>query len=205
MSTPDESPDATFLQITPWEDAVIDTRGYDPRSSYVEQFWLAVLGPSSVWFLRHLAERFEQEPAGFVLDVALCSGALGLGTGLGRHAPFTRTVTRCCQFSMAQRFGVGGLAVRRKLPPLSRNNAARLPDPVQQRLTAWQEWELAVDSSHRGLLRARRLGLSLIQSGEDFDGTLRQLLRWGLHPAVAQPGAEWAWARSAELNLDEAA
>lgn len=192
-------------EITPWEDPVIDARGYDPRSSYVEQFWLAVLGPSSVWFLRHVAERFEREPTGFTLDVAECSAALGLGTGLGRHAPFTRTVTRCCQFSAATRFGAGGLAVRKKLPPLARSHALRLPELVQQRLAAWQEWELAVDSSHRGLLKARRLGLSLIQAGEDFDGALRQLLTWGLHPAVAQPGVEWAWARSAELSLDDAA
>ena len=203
--SPDDSPATRHFEVTPWDDPVIDARGYDPRSSYVEQFWLAVLGPSSVWLLRHLAERFEHEPNGFTLDVTACSAALGLGTGLGRHAPFTRTVTRCCQFGAAQRFGTNGLAVRKKLAPLSLSHAARLPELLQQRLTAWQEWELAVDSSHRGLLKARRLGLSLIQAGEDFDGALRQLLAWGLHPSVAQIGVEWAWARSAELSLDDAA
>jgi hypothetical protein len=33
------------LQILPWADPVIDQVGYDPRSRYVERFWLGILGP----------------------------------------------------------------------------------------------------------------------------------------------------------------
>ena len=40
------------LTIRPWADPVIDRVGHDPRSSYVEQFWLAILGPSTTWLLR---------------------------------------------------------------------------------------------------------------------------------------------------------
>ena len=137
------------LDIIPWADPVIDNQGYDPRSTYVEQFWLGILGPSSVWFLRHLAERLEAEPEGFPLDVMHCAGALGLGGGAGRNAPVMRTISRCCQFGAAQRFGVKGLAVRRKLPPLARHHAARLPHGVQLRLEAWQQWELRIDPSQR--------------------------------------------------------
>jgi hypothetical protein len=36
------------LQILPWSDPVIDQVGYDPRSRYVERFWLGILGPSSM-------------------------------------------------------------------------------------------------------------------------------------------------------------
>jgi hypothetical protein len=32
----------------PWIDPVVDRRGHDPRSTYVEQFWLGTLGPSGV-------------------------------------------------------------------------------------------------------------------------------------------------------------
>jgi hypothetical protein len=33
---------------------VVDTLGFDPRSSYVED-WLGILGPSTTWLLRRLA------------------------------------------------------------------------------------------------------------------------------------------------------
>jgi hypothetical protein len=38
----------TTLTIRPWPDALIDTLGYDPRSRYVETFWLPTLGPPSI-------------------------------------------------------------------------------------------------------------------------------------------------------------
>src|SRR6476469_8174847 len=83
----------THLTLLPWPDTVIDQVGHDPRSEYVERFWLGVIGPSCCWFLRHLAVRFEAEPDGFDLDVAECARALGLGAGLGRNAPLGRTLT----------------------------------------------------------------------------------------------------------------
>jgi len=35
------------LTIRAWEDPVVDALGHDPRSEYVERFWLPVLGPPS--------------------------------------------------------------------------------------------------------------------------------------------------------------
>ena len=46
-ATPPASPPAT-LMIRPWPDGVIDALGHDPRSTYVEQFWLGILGPATV-------------------------------------------------------------------------------------------------------------------------------------------------------------
>jgi hypothetical protein len=37
----------TTLTIVPWPDPTIDTLGHDPRSVYVETFWLPILGPTS--------------------------------------------------------------------------------------------------------------------------------------------------------------
>ena len=37
------------LAIRPWADEVIDRVGFDPRSPYVERFWLGVIGPSTTW------------------------------------------------------------------------------------------------------------------------------------------------------------
>jgi len=78
------------LTITPWADPVIDTLGHDPRSPYVEQFWLAILGPSTTWLLRRLAAGLEASPAGFELDLDETARSLGLGTRGGRNAPFMR-------------------------------------------------------------------------------------------------------------------
>src|SRR5258707_9795928 len=42
------------IYVRPWPDEVVDRVGYDPRTPYVERFWLCVLGPSTVWFLRRV-------------------------------------------------------------------------------------------------------------------------------------------------------
>src|SRR2546427_9798851 len=89
------------LTIRPWPDQVIDALGHDPRSAYVEQFWLGILGPSTTWLLRRLATGLEAEPAGFALPLADTARALGLGNQNGRHSPFIRALGRICQFDLA--------------------------------------------------------------------------------------------------------
>src|SRR5690349_3340775 len=86
---------ADSLTIRPWPDAVIDTVGIDPRSSYVETFWLGVLGPSTTWLLRRLVNGLEASPAGYDLDLTDTARQLGLGDKGGRHSPFVRALTRC--------------------------------------------------------------------------------------------------------------
>lgn len=36
------------LTIRPWPDDVIDSLGHDPRSHYVETYWLGILGPPTM-------------------------------------------------------------------------------------------------------------------------------------------------------------
>ena len=121
MPVPQPAPEAvdTTLIILPWPDPVVDPVGYDPRSPYVEQFWLGVLGPTTVWLLRRLASGFDAYPDGFEIDIVETAAALGLAATASRNGPFARTVSRCVQFGMAHESG-WGLAVRRRLPPLSR-------------------------------------------------------------------------------------
>src|SRR5438270_6260756 len=88
------------LHIRPWPDAVIDTLGHDPRSAYVERFWLGVLGPSSVVFLRRLASALESSPSGFTLPLEETARTLGLGMRGGRNSPFLRAITRCAQLHL---------------------------------------------------------------------------------------------------------
>ena len=86
---------ADTLEIRPWPDPVIDSLGHDPRSSYVEQFWLGILGPSTTWLLRHFAAGLEENPAGFEMDLPAVAKQLGLGDKQGRHSPFMRSLARC--------------------------------------------------------------------------------------------------------------
>lgn len=182
------------LHIRPWPDPVIDRVGHDPRSAYVERFWLGILGPSTTWLLRRLAAQLETAPAGFDLPLAETARSLGLG-GEGRSSPFMRALSRCCQFQLAAPEEAAVLAVRRKLPPLNRRQLARLPEGVQAEHQRWLDDDLHTPSIDKLRRRARSLALSLLELGEDLETTERQLLRWRFHPALCQEAALWAWQR----------
>ncbi len=185
----------TVLPVRPWPDPVIDALGHDPRSAYVETFWLGILGPSTTWLLRRLAAALDASPAGFDLDLADTAAALGLGAKGGRHSPFMRALSRCCQFDLAIARPDGTLAVRRKVPPLNRRQVLRLPPSLVAAHQAWQEGELQTPAAEQQRRRARRLALSLLELGEDVDATERQLLRWKFHPGLCRESAAWAWDR----------
>ena len=196
--------DRDWLTIRGWPDPVIDHVGHDPRSAYVERFWLAVLGPSTTWLMRRMAAGLEAHPAGFDLPLSETARALGLG-GDGRHSPFVRALTRCCQFELAQPADEGVLAVRRKLPPLNRRQLVRLPDALQADHQRWQEAELQAPPLEALRRRSRRLALSLLELGEDLEATERQLQRWRFSPALARQAAAWAWERHLAAAAEAAA
>jgi hypothetical protein len=183
------------ISIRPWPDPVIDPLGYDPRSWYVETFWLGILGPSTTWLLRRLVAGLELSPDGFELDLADTARALGLGDRGGRHSPFLRALHRSVLFELAQPREADTLAVRRKVPPLSRRQIVRLPDSLQEAHQRWQEQQLQVPAHEDQRRRSRQLALSLLELGEDREATERQLLRWRYHPALAKESTAWAWDR----------
>lgn len=189
---PADVPSAVILPIRPWPDGVIDALGHDPRSAYVERFWLGILGPSTTWLLRHLATGLDASPEGFDLDLAQAAQALGLGSRGGRHSPFVRALSRCCQFDVAEARPDGVLAVRRKLPPLNRRQIARLTPELAAAHQAWQDAQLQTPAHEQQRRRARRLALGLFEVGEDVGGTERQLLAWKFHPALSREAAAWA-------------
>jgi len=193
-----EASPASSLSIRPWPDGVIDALGHDPRSQYVERFWLGILGPSTTWLLRRLAAGLEEKPAGFDLHLAETAQALGLGARGGRHSPFMRALARCCQFDLAEAREDGVLAVRRKVPPLNRRQITRLPEILQSAHENWQRDQLETPAIEQLRRRCRRLALSLLELGEDVDASERQLMRWKFHPALARESAAWAWARHRE-------
>lgn len=193
-AAPPEAP-AVTLTIRPWPDPVIDSLGHDPRSAYVETYWLGILGPSTTWLLRRLVAGLEADPAGFELPLAETARALGLGDKGGRNSPFMRALTRLVQFDLAQPHGDPVLTVRRKVPPLNRRQVLRLPAVLQAQHQALQEADLRVPAVEAMRRRGRQLALSLLELGEDLEAAERQLLRWRYHPALARECAAWAWDR----------
>ncbi len=188
---------APTLQIRPWADPVIDEVGHDPRSPYVEQFWLGVLGPTATWLLRRLAAGLEDAPAGFDLELVEVATQLGIGHTPGQHSPFVRSIHRCCRFGAAELVADSTLRVRRKLPPLTRTQIERLPETLRRSHETWtaaatSTTEVRVEQLRN---RARHLALSLLELGEDGEATERQLHRWRVHPAMAHDATAWALAR----------
>jgi hypothetical protein len=127
------------LHVYPWPDQLVDKVGFDPRSTYVEDFWLAILGPSTVWLLRRFAAGFDYSPDGFDLDLAETARSIGISDRSSRHAPFLRAMNRTVQFGLARLQGPDALAVRRRIPPLARRHLRQLSPALQQRHAAWQE------------------------------------------------------------------
>ena len=181
------------LHVEPWVDPVVDALGHDPRSGYVERFWLGVLGPSAVWLLRHLADRLDAEPDGLDLDVVATGRAIGLGSR--SMTSLSHTVGRLATFGQARFEGADTLAVRRRLPPLSRRQVEHLPEPLRSEHAEWLGRSLAHPDAEQMRQRARALALSLVELGEDYDATERQLHRWRFHPAIAHQAVKWAWAQ----------
>lgn len=186
------------IHVEPWADPVIDQLGHDPRSPYVEKFWLAILGPSTVWLLRRLAEHLDEQPEGFTLDVAETAQALGVGMRGGRNSPFMRSLDRSCRFGAARYVATATLAVRRKLPPLNRPQVARLPVSLQEEHRSWIGQLPSHPDPELMKRRARQLALSLLELGEDRESTERHLHRWRFHPAVSFDAVRWAEQRRAE-------
>lgn len=179
------------VTVRPWEDEVLDRLGYDPRSAYVERFWLGVIGPSTTWLLRRIAAGFDASPEGFAMPLGETARALGLGDRAGRNSAFVRTLNRMVQFDLARVAGPEEIQVVRRLPPLSRRHTQRLSPVLQQAHERWQssQAEMPAEAARR---RSRQLALSLLELGEEPDGVERQLLRWRYHPALAHEAMTWA-------------
>ena len=129
---------AETLRVTTLADPVLDRLGHDPRSTYVERFWLPVLGPSCLLLLRRLAAELEQQPDGFTLTTAQWAREMGVGMKGGKNGPLWRAVERACRFGAAQRNGEL-LAVRRRLPPLTARQVERLPTELREAHSHWVE------------------------------------------------------------------
>jgi hypothetical protein len=140
------------LDVIPIRHPVIEALGHHPTSDCAERFWLPVIGPSALWAHRRLTAGFAAHRSGYQLDLSTLGREIGLGAGTGRNSPIVRTLARLVDFQLAEIID-DRLDVYTSLPPLTRRQAARLPDHLAQR-----HWELA-GRNHDGLRRTGGLGL----------------------------------------------
>ncbi len=119
------------LWVEPWRDLITEENGHDPRSRYVEQFWLGVIGPTAAWLMRYVAHEFDNSPDGFELSVAEIALQLGISPKAGPRGGLHRTLHRLVMFRLAAE-GHASFAVRRRLPPLNHAQLRRLPEHLQR-------------------------------------------------------------------------
>ncbi|MBA3288838.1 MAG: hypothetical protein H0U21_12610 [Acidimicrobiia bacterium] len=187
------SPDAlpTHVRVVPWIDPVVDRRGHDPRSCYVETFWISVLGPTATWLMRRLVAGFDDHPDGYELDVEATARSLGLSLTKGTASPFAKAVQRCVMFGMAQRLA-SGWAVRRRIPVVSQRHLDRMPEPLQLAHQRWTRADLRLDE----LARAHTLASAMLAAGDDCGVLEPQLVRLGIPAPAAAEACELVRARS---------
>jgi hypothetical protein len=168
------------VRITPWIDPVVDRRGHDPRSSYVERFWLSILGPSATWIMRRFVAGFDEHPDGYDLDVEPTARSLGLSVSKGPASPFARSVQRCVIFGMAAPRS-DGWTVRRRMPAVSQRHLGRLPEPLQRLHAQWTTTTVSLGE----LERAHALARAMLGAGDDPGVLAAQLVAVGVSPPAA--------------------
>ncbi len=187
-----DTPDT--LIISRWVDPLLDKLGHDPRSRYVERFWLPVLGPSTIVFLRHCADHLDGTPASTSVELELAAIArhLGLGHKGGRNSALTRTILRSCRFGAARAGRGNALELRRGIPPLNRTQVNHLPKTLQAEHRHHVEHHPRANDAATN--RVRRLALGLVECGDTITVAEGQLASWNIPPAVAAEAVRWAWA-----------
>jgi hypothetical protein len=125
------SPLTSPVRITPWPDTVIDRMGHQPDSAYFEWLWLPRIGPSTAWAYRRLTSGLAGHPEGFTISLEELAHWLGL-RGTGANSVVVRSLGRLVRFHLAMQVDVSSLALRRRVPPLTKGQLAALSPHLQR-------------------------------------------------------------------------
>ena len=185
----------TQIRIAAWPDQVTAEFGHDPRSAYVERFWLSTVGPSALWLLRTFAYGFDTSPDGYQLDVHNVARALGLGDRTGRHSPLQRAIDRLCHFGLAHVRGNVTLIVRREVPWLDERKVSRLPAPLRIEHDSWESADLAQSAMLAARRRAASIAFTCARNGGTAEDIAQLLTAWRYPAAGITELTGWALAQ----------
>ena len=109
--------------------------GWPIGSSFVEEFWLPVMGPSAIAVLRWIDRRADQFGRATTVELAELAMAIGLGALTSKHSPIVRTLDRLVRFGAARVDTIDGavpvLSVHTRLYAVPARLVARLPYRLQ--------------------------------------------------------------------------
>lgn len=116
------------LVAVPHPDPRVQRAGFELTDPYLEQCWVALLGPSSVAVLRRMPQLWiEQEPA------RIAAGELAGSLGLSRHSieqgALNHTLNRLVRFGFAEWIEPGtAVGIYTTIPPIGPRRLERLPE-----------------------------------------------------------------------------
>ena len=176
IPTPDQRPVAA---ISAWTDTAVDPHGHWPRSSYVEMYWLPVIGPTATWLLRRLNDVVRANPNGVEVDLADLATSMGLANR--PNSPFERSIDRLVRFGLAQHTAYG-LAIRTRIPDLAERHVRRLPESLQTSHRAAAADTPSLDE----LDRAHHIAVAMSATGDHPGDIEEQLEAIGIPASVAE-------------------
>lgn len=122
------------IQLVVWHDAHIEQHGQPADSSYVEWFWLPIIGPTAFCILRRFTAYLEGQHHTQV-DLDEIAAQLGLSTQNGTQSPFHRAMHRLVMFGLAKSdtpFSTTVFHVRTTVPTVSLRHRNKWSTEFQQ-------------------------------------------------------------------------
>jgi hypothetical protein len=113
---------------------------------------------------------------------------MGLSYSAGRTSPFSRALQRCVMFGLAHPIP-DGMAVRRRVPPVSMRHLQRMPLELQIAHEQWQRTTIGLDE----LTRAHQLATTMLHLGDDTSVIEHHLVALGVSDAVASAATDNAY------------
>jgi len=176
------TPDSTTIALTALIDPTVEAIGHDPRSRYVETYWLGILGPTASWVLRRTTDLLDTHPGGIEIDLTELAREMGLSYTVGRSSPFAKAIQRLIMFGLAHNTPFG-IAVRRSIPDVAHRHVRRMTDALQSR----HAFDVAAPApTLDDFTRAHTIALAMRSAGDDTARIERQLVAIGAAVAVAE-------------------
>ncbi len=119
-----------ILKISFWQNGCDKQNAFYYRSTYIEKFWLSILGPSATWILRLLLDEIKTNDPITVMTSNYIASQVGLSDNTSKNSPLCRSIRRLLDFRIAKQIKEGHLVISKYIPPLSTRQTLKLPSSM---------------------------------------------------------------------------